>query len=134
MLVIHTHPIAQPLPALLKGLMQPWLLVRSQDCRNSVFAARQNSFRFAKIDCATIRQFVVNLLKNRANLLVLVRRQLHLRTPSVGGIAKPPNRVTLATHLVFGRAHDQKCARHRARNKTCENEKSDFPSTSGIHV
>ena len=114
--------------------MQPRSLVGREDTREPVFPARKNSLCLAQIDGAPIRQFIIDLSENWTDFLILVRGQVHLRPPAVRGVAKPPQRIALTPHFVLGRTHDQKCAGNRARNKACENEKSDFPSTCGVHA
>lgn len=134
MLIVHAHPIAQPLSSLLERLVQPRLLVRGENPGNSIFAAGQNSFGLAKIQRASIRQLIINLLQDRPDFLVLVRREIHFGPPALRRAAEPAERVALAPHFILGRPHDEKCARYRARNKTCENEESDFPSTCRVHA
>src|SRR5690348_12748003 len=134
MLISYAHPIAESLPPLFKGLMQAGQLVGREKSRQPIFPTRQNPIGFAKIDRATVRQLIINLLENWPDLLVLVRSKFHFAAPTLRRIAKPSRRVALTTHLVFGRAHYQKCAGQRPGNKTCQHEKSDLPSTWRVHA
>ena len=74
------------MPSLLESLMESWPLLRRQDWVDSVFPARKNSFRFAKIERAQIGQLIVDLLQNWPDLLCLVGRQFHLGLPAVGRV------------------------------------------------
>src|SRR6202023_3807416 len=71
LLIVHAHPIAQPLRPLLECLMQPGALVRRQNGRETILPARQNSLSLVKIDRASIGQLIVNLLENRTDFLIL---------------------------------------------------------------
>src|SRR5438477_12836795 len=70
-LIVHAQPVAHPLPSLLESLMESWPLLRRQDCVDSVFPARENSFRFAKIERAQIVLFLSNCFSICPNLLAL---------------------------------------------------------------
>ena len=127
-LIVHAEPIAHALAAQLKSLMKLWSLLRCQDCVDSIFPARENSFRFAQIHRAKISQFIINLLQNRPDFLVLIGRELHLRTPAIRRVRKESSRIAVPSHFVFGRSHHEKSACHHAHNKSCQDQESDLPS------
>ena len=66
--------------------MESWPLLRRQDYVDSVFPARKNSFRFAKIERAQIGQLIVDLLQNWSDFLFLIGREFHLRPPAIGRV------------------------------------------------
>ena len=108
-------------------------LFRLQDRRDSILAAGENSFGLAKINRSPVGQLIIDLVQDRANFLVLVGSQFHVTSPTVGGVGEPAKRIALTSHFVLGRTHDKKRACKCTCNKTCEHQKSDFPSTSGVH-
>ena len=106
LLIVDPHPVTDPLAALLKRVMQQRSLIGRKNCRNPILATRKNSFSFAKIGSAPIGQLGINRLQDWANLLVLLRRQFHFRSPPVGRVREPPQRIALMAHFVLRRPHN----------------------------
>src|SRR5207302_8592175 len=93
-----------------------------------ILAAGKNSFRFARIERAQIRQLIVDLLQDRANFLFLVGSQFHVAHPTLRRVRKKPAWIASAPHCIFSRSHYDIGAGDRACDKSCKDEESDLPS------
>ena len=124
----NVERLIEELLPIFEHLLQPGALIRLEDRIHSVLPTGEDSIRLTQIERTQIRELIFHLPQDWPHFLRLFRLETQIPLES---IRRKSKRLAFfgATYSLFYRAAREKAAGHRTRNKDCNQNQNNFPSS-----